>query len=258
MVVSLIKLARMDKKLFWISTAAVIISFFGGFLLANALNRSELNTLRAETERLKNSPNALPNNNAELSLSNEEIRQKIAEADKNPDNFDFQKNLGLALYRYAAMKQDAELLAEVARLLTRANQKDEKDYDVLIALGNSYFDIGYIKKDNENLKKSREFYQKALAQKPNDADVRTDLGLTYFLVNPPETDKALAEFNKSLQTNPKHEKTLQVTAQTFLSQNKTEEAEKYLTRLREVNPKNQFLPELELQLSQTKNGTPKQ
>ncbi len=228
---------------------AVIISFFGGFLLANALNRNELNTIRAEVERLKNST---PQDKSEVSLSDEEIRQKIAEADKNPENFNFQKNLGLALYRYATMKQDAQLLAEVARLLTRANQQDAKDYEVLITLGNCYFDIGYIKKDNENLTKAREFYQKALSQKPNDVDVRTDLGLTYFLVNPPETDKALAEFQKSLQTNPKHEKTLQVTAQALLSQKKVAEAANYLTRLREINPENQFLPELESQLSQQK------
>lgn len=239
----------MNKKVFWISLVAVIISFFGGFLLANALNRNELNTIRAEIERLKNST---PQDKSEVSLSDEEIRQKIAEADKNPENFNFQKNLGLALYRYATMKQDAQLLAEIARLLTRANQQDAKDYEVLITLGNCYFDIGYIKKDNENLTKAREFYQKALSQKPNDVDVRTDLGLTYFLVNPPETDKALAEFQKSLQTNPKHEKTLQVTAQALLSQKKVAEAANYLTRLREVNPENQFLPELESQLSQQK------
>ena len=239
----------MNKKVFWISLVAVIISFFGGFLLANALNRNELNTIRAEIERLKNSS---PQDKSEVSLSDEEIRQKIAEADKNPANFNFQKNLGLALYRYATMKQDAQLLAEIARLLTRANQQDAKDYEVLITLGNCYFDIGYIKKDNENLTKAREFYQKALSQKPNDVDVRTDLGLTYFLVNLPETDKALAEFQKSLQTNPKHEKTLQVTAQALLSQKKVAEAANYLTRLREVNPENQFLPELESQLSQQK------
>ncbi len=132
----------MDKKIFWISMAAVVVSFFGGFLLANALNRSELNTLRAEIERLKTSPNASSQNNSELSLSEEEIRRKIAEADKNPDNSNFQKNLGLALYRYAAMKQDADLLSEVTRLLTRANQKDKQDYDVLITLGNTYFALG--------------------------------------------------------------------------------------------------------------------
>ena len=239
----------MNKKVFWISLVAVIISFFGGFLLANALNRNELNTIRAEIERLKNST---PQDKSEVSLSDEEIRQKIAEADKNPENFNFQKNLGLALYRYATMKQDAQLLAEIARLLTRANQQDAKDYEVLITLGNCYFDIGYIKKDNENLTKAREFYQKALSQKPNDVNVRTDLGLTYFLVNPPETDKALAEFQKSLQTNLKHEKTLQVTAQALLSQKKVAEAANYLTRLREVNPENQFLPEFESQLSQQK------
>lgn len=248
----------MDKKLLWISITAVFISFCGGFLLANALNRSELNTLRAEAERLKNSSDSPPKNSAEQSLTDEEIRQKVAEADKNPDDLNFQKNLGLALYRYAAMRQDAGLLAEVIRLLTRAHQKDEKDYDVLTALGNSYFDIGYLKKEDENLKKSREFYQKALTQKPSDADVRTDLGLTYFLVSEPETEKAIAEFNKSLQTNPGHEKTLQAMAQVFLSLNKAEEAGKYLKRLREVNPKNQFLPELESRLTQAGGGAPKQ
>lgn len=248
----------MNKKVFWISIVAVIISFLGGFLLANALNRNELDTIRAEVERLKTAPKDSSQNNSEVSLSDEEIRQKIAEADKNPDNVSFQKNLGLALYRYAAMKQDADLLAEVARLLNRANQQDKPDYDILTTLGNTYFDIGYIKKDNENMTKAREFYQKALTQKPNDVDVRTDLGLTYFLVDPSETDKALAEFRQSLQTNAKHEKTLQVLAQALISQNKTAEAEKYLTRLKEVNPQNQFLPELEKQLSQTDNNTQNQ
>lgn len=248
----------MNKKVLWISIIAVIISFVGGFILANALNRNELNTIRAEVERLKTTPNDLRQNNSEVSLSNEEISQKIAEADKNPDNINFQKNLGLALYRYAAMKQDADLLAEVARLLTRANKTDKPDYDVLATLGNCYFDIGYIKKDNENLTKARDFYQKALTQKPNDVDVRTDLGLTYFLVDPPETDKALTEFQKSLQTNAKHEKTLQVMAQALISQNKTAEAETYLKQLKEVNPENQFLPELDTQLSKIKDGTPNQ
>ncbi len=248
----------MNKKLFWISPVAVLISFFGGFFLANALNKSELNTLRSEMERLKTAPNTPPQNNSEISLSDEEIRQKIAEADKNSDNFTFQKNLGLALYRYATTKQDDKLLSEVARLLTRANQQNKQDYEVLTTLGNCFFDIGYFKKDNENLIKAREIYQQALQQKPNDVDVRTDLGLTYFLVDPPETESALAEFQNSLQIDPKHEKALQVMAQTLLSQNKASEAEQYLKRLKEVNPENQFLPEIDSRLSQSKNSTSNQ
>jgi len=108
------------------------------------------------------------------------------------------------------------------------------------------------------LQKAREFYRTALEQRPDDADVRTDLGLTYFLTNPPENDVAIGEFQKSLQINPKHEKTLQATAQLLLSQNKTEEAEKYIVRLKDVNSNNQFLPELESQISQIKKNSQKQ
>lgn len=242
----------MSKKIFWISLVAVFVSFIGGFLLANALNKSELNSIRAENERLKTTTDDKRSTNSENSLSDEEIRSKIADADKNPEDIKFQKNLGIALYRYAASKQDADLLAEIIRLLVRVNQKDKNDYDVLVILGNSYFDIGYIKKENERFITAREFYRAALLQKPSDVDVRTDLGLTYFLINPPETDKALIEFQKSLESNPKHEKTLQVMAQALLSRRENPEAAKYLTRLRELNPENQFLPELEAQLSQQK------
>lgn len=245
----------MNGKSLLLSIVAIIVSFVGGFLVANALNRNDLASLRAENDRLKNAPTQTARNDSELSLSDEEVRQKIAEADANPTNFNFQKNLGLALYRYAAMKQDSKLLAEVGRLLNRAFENDSKDYDVIVTLGNIYFDIGYYDKNNQQFEKSREFYQKALEQKPNDADVRTDFGLTYFLVDPPDYDRAAAEFQKSLQANPKHEKTLQVLAQTFIKQNKPLEAEKFVARLKEVNANNQYLPELESQISTLKNNS---
>ncbi|MDQ3041303.1 MAG: hypothetical protein M3R11_02865 [Acidobacteriota bacterium] len=248
----------MNGKVFWLSIVAVIGSFVGGFLLANALNRNELNNLRAENERLKTTQNEQAQNQSGLALSDTEIREKIAEADRNPNNFAFQKKLGMALYRYAAMKQDAEMLSEVGRLLNRAFENNKQDYEVAATIGNIYFDIGYFKRDNSQFQKAREFYLIALDQRPNDADVRTDLGLTYFLVNPPEPEKAISEFQKSLQTNPKHEKTLQVMAQTLLSQNNLPETEKYLAKLKEVNSDNQFLVEMETRLTQIKDGSQKQ
>lgn len=247
----------MNQKVFWLSIIAIIISFFGGFLLANALNRNELSSLRAENERLKNSPNETIQNQSEFTLKDEEIRERIAEADRNPTDFAFQKNLGLALYRYAAMKQDAELLAKVRRLLERAYENNKQDYEVVVTLGNIYFDTGYFKKDNSEFQKAREFYSVALQQKPNDADVRTDFGLTFFLTNPPEYEKANIEFQKSLQINPNHEKTLQVLAQAFLNQNNVQEAEKHLLRLKNVNSNNQYLPELESRLSVIKGNLQK-
>lgn len=247
----------MNKKALAISVIAVLISFLGGFLLANALNKNELDRLRSEVEKLKNQENIQSQNSPEITLSDEELRDKIAEADQTPNNIRVQRNLGLALYRYALIKQDTELLNDVARLLTRSYEKDSDDFEVTTALGNVYFDIGYFKKTDENFEKAREFYYKALKQKPNDADVRTDLGLTWFLLNTPDNEKAIAEFQKSLQINPRHEKTLQFISQALLAQNKFEEAEKYILKLREVNGDNPGLADLEMRLEEGKSNLQK-
>lgn len=246
----------MKTKVLLLSITAILLSFVGGFLLANALNRTDINDLRAENERLKRNQKD-SNSNNENTLGDEEITQKIAEADQNPNNFAFQKGLGIALYRYAVVKQDSNLLENVARLLTRANRLDENDYDVIVSLANVNFDLALNRKDNQKFLKSRELYEKAIEKKPKDSDVRTDLGLTYFLTDPPETDKAIAEFQKTLQDNPKHEKTLQVLTQALLSQHKTREAEKYFNLLKQVNENNESLSDLSAKLAQTKNEAEK-
>ncbi|HEY0658584.1 MAG TPA: tetratricopeptide repeat protein [Pyrinomonadaceae bacterium] len=244
----------MKNKSFWISIIAVFISFAGGFILANAFNRNELDALRAENARLKNEPEKSEQNQSELALTEEEIRQRIAEADQNPADFSFQKNLGLALYRYAAMKQDSTMLAEVEKILKRAYVLNEKDYEVAVALGNLQFDLGYIEKKNEGFAEARKYYSKVLEQNPKDVNVRTDYGLTYFLQTPPETEKAIAEFQKSLQENPKHEKTLQFLTQSLLQVGNTTEAEIYLAKLREIKPNTPSLAEFQAQMTQNVNA----
>ena len=204
--------------------------------------------MQAENNRLKNVQDTAKQNDEELTLSDEEIHQKIAEADQNPNNISFQKNLGTALYNYASMKQNTDLLNEISRLLMRAYNDNPKDTDVVLTLGNTYFDIGYLKKDNENFLKAREYYQKALQQKPDDANIRRDYGLTYFFANPPETDKAIVEFQKSLTIDGKNEQTLQAMIQALLSQNKKADAEKYIEMLKQVDPNNQLLTEFNEQL----------
>ena len=252
----------MNKKVFWLSLIAVIISFIGGFLLANALNRKELENLRGEVGRLKNPSQSTVENNSEPSLSEEEIRQKIEEADKNPENIDYQKGLGMALYRYASMKQEPRWLKDIARLLSRVYEKNPKDYNAIISLGNIYFDIAETgagssvsdEEKNQALEKSREFYQKALEMNPNDAAIRTEMGMTYLLENPPKNDKAIGEFQKSLQISPKNEKALENMTRAFLNSGKTKEAEEFLGKLKEVHPQNSSIPDLDARLAQIKNS----
>jgi len=237
----------MNAKTVWIALVAALAGAAVGFVLANSINRSELSTLRAENERLKSATPTTGDSKNEL--TEEEISATIAQADSKPGDFDTQRNVGLAIYRYGAMKQDEKIVRNSVKILERATKLRPDDYDVILSLGNAYFDVGYFGKDNESLANARTFYGKALAAKPDNPDVMTDLGLTYFLQTPPDYENAVAEFKKSLDKNPKHEKALQYTVQALARQNKSGEASEYLDRLRAVNPKNQSIGELTSMLS---------
>ncbi len=217
-------------------------------MLANALNRNELNSLTAENERLKKTQADTAQNKTDSELSEAEIREKIAEAEKNPSNFRFQKDLGLGLYRYAMFRQDQTLLIEVAKLLQRAYDLNSDDYEVTVSLGNIYFDLGQINKDKKSNEKARNLYKKALDKNPKDINVRTDLGLTYLLSDSPQTGKAIEELEKSLEIDPKSERALQYVAQAHIKQGSIEKAEEYLAKLKEVNAQNKSIMDLENQI----------
>ena len=247
----------MNAKIFWISIIAIVISFLGGFYLANTLNRNELMAVRGENERLKKTQTDKPQTDSDTNLTDDEIRQKIAEADKNPNNFAFQRDLGLALFRYGAMKQDVNLISESSRLLQRAFNNNPKDYDVIVTLGNTFYDVAALKKDAANFIKAREYYRKALEQKADDADVRADYGSTFLFAEPADLDNAFSELQRSLQNDPKNERALKFITQTLLKQNKRPEAEKYFVRLKEVNPKAPDLNALNSELSSGNNSNQK-
>ena len=48
-----------------------------------------------------------------------------------------------------------------------------------------------------------------LRKKPDDVNVRTDLGLTFVFRDPPNYDRAIQEFKRSLEKDPNHIQTLQ-------------------------------------------------
>ncbi len=221
----------------------------GGFLIANSFNRSEMETLRQENERLKQTIADTEKAQAESTLSLDEIKARIAEADANPANLNFNRDLGLALYRYSAMKRDVPLLKETLRLLERVNSARPEDYDVLVALGNTHFDIGTFAGETERFPTARGIYDRAAAIKPDDANVRTDIALTYFLQRPAAYDQAAAEFERAIRSDPKNERALQFLVQTHWQSGKQAQAAEALAKLRAVNPANQVIPELESMLT---------
>ncbi len=73
--------------------------------------------------------------------------------------------------------------------------KDPKNLAAWAELGNLYF-------DTDQPKEAIEAYSRYLAIKPDNPDVRTDMGIMYRKLG--QFDKAIEEFTKTAQSDPKH------------------------------------------------------
>ena len=158
-------------------------------------------------------------------LTEEEIAATIARADQRPDDFATQRNIGVAIYRYGSIKQNARLYPAVDRLLDRAASTETRTITTSrSALGTRTSTSDLSTKTTMPLHSPGVITPRLSAAKPNDADVLVDLALTYYLQTPPDLDSSVNEFRKALAANPKHEKTLQFMIQALLKQNKAAEA----------------------------------
>lgn len=244
----------------------IAAGFAIGFAFANTVNRNEQDKLRVELTRLRAgattngdaSKNAAPASSAadasRETLTDEEIRAKIAQGDANPDDTEYQRNLGRGLYLYAMNFGKPELMTDVVRLLKRVHEADPKDDNAVILLGNAFFLMGQ-NGDATRFDEARVFYQKALELKPSDVYARTALGLTYYFDRPSDPARAIKEYRQSIAREPRHEMTLQGLAAALIATGELDEAQKRLDELQSVNGSNAELPNLRAQLAQKQNAS---
>jgi cytochrome c-type biogenesis protein CcmH/NrfG len=91
--------------------------------------------------------------------------------------------------------RDSIEVASQIQTLKEIIKKDPKNLPAWVELGNLYF-------DTDQPKEAIEAYSHYLAVKPDNPDVRTDIGIMYRKLG--QFDRALEEFRKAAQSDPKH------------------------------------------------------
>jgi len=91
--------------------------------------------------------------------------------------------------------RDSIEVASQIKTLREIVTKDPKNLPGWVELGNLYF-------DTDQPKEAIEAYSQYLAVKPDNPDVRTDMGIMYRKLG--QFDKAIEEFRKAAQSDPKH------------------------------------------------------
>ena len=158
----------------------------------------------------------------------------IERAGTEPQNFEAQMQAAAAHYRNRRFD-------EAIKLLVHANQLRPDSYEAVVALGNANFDAN-------RFEMAEKWYTAALAKNPKDINVRTDLGLTFLFREPQDVDRAIKEFRRALEIDPRHEQTLQNLIVALTKKGDFGAAETTLAKLQEVNPGNQSLTKLRTDL----------
>ncbi len=227
----------------------LIIGLVIGFFVANGINRREIAQQTAIPTDSVNAPFAHPQNQQTVSVKpNEaggggkatgarlpEVTETLDAAKNEPNNFDVQMKAG---DMYAKIQN----FNTAVEYYEKANAIKPDDYATVVKVGNTYF-------DGQQFEKAEKWYAQALAKKPEDVNVRTDLGITFVEREKPDLDRAVKEFQTSLQTDPKHEPSLYNLGIAYYKKGNLDEAKKVLTQLQTVNSGGQLAGKLDKILS---------
>ena len=233
----------MKKENIFAAIIGLAVGLAIGFFAANSINRNAISQTTA-TNSVPISPNAPPTNSSAAATAPNnggmmpDVQEKLDRAQNEPQNFAAQMNAG-------------DMYAQIGRydkafeFYQRGVALKPGDFQANVQLANAYF-------DNRQFENAEKYYAAALLINPNDVNARTDLGTTFVERQNPDYDRAVKEFQKVLEIDPKHEPTLYNLAVAYNRMNKGENAKETLDKLEQTNPNSQLLARLK-QLIAEKN-----
>lgn len=229
----------MNKNYFFFAAGGLIVGLVIGFFTANSINRNALNQQNL-VQSSQSQPNFPQQQSVSVKPSENGMMPQVAEtldaAKNQPDNFQAQTKAG-------DMYSQIQKFDKAAEFYEKAHQINPNDYDTIVKIGNSYFDL-------RQFEDAEKWYVQALEKNPGDLNVRTDLGTTFVERKNPDFDRAIKEFQTSLQKNPRHEPTLYNLGIAYFKKGNMEEAQKTLQQFESINPQSELLDRLKQTISQ--------
>lgn len=241
----------MTKNILY-SLSGLLLGSILGFFIANFGGRSRLaasmTTASAENSSTRslnhsNEGGQLPPGHPSInstgdaggaSSTSAQAQEAMDEADRNPQDF-------TAQIRAAAIFFQLVSYDKATLYLNRSLALKPDDPDALTGMGQTKFETG-------DYTSAATYFEKVLAQHPNDADLRADLANTYAKRTPPDYERALAEYRKALEIDPKNESALEGVANSALRKGDKATARDAVDKLAAVNPSNPALSSLRSQL----------
>jgi tetratricopeptide (TPR) repeat protein len=214
----------------------LIVGLGVGFFAANSINRNAAkNVSVAQGDVSIPMKGAMPNAPAAQGGMQPIVAEALEKAKNEPDNFEAQMSAGEMYAQIGSLEKAKEYYDKGASLAP-------KDSDGYVKVAAAFFDI-------KQYESASQFYRKALDLNPKDINARTDLGTTYIEGPNHDIDKGIAEYEQSLQIDPKHEPTLYMLGIAYIRKGDTEGAKKILGQLETANSASPLVAKLKESIS---------
>jgi tetratricopeptide (TPR) repeat protein len=225
----------MNKENFLFLGIGLLAGLIVGFVFANSVNQQAVATGPGGAADMRANSNIPPGHpeipaGASLASMQTNLQPAIDKGKASPNDYSAQMAAGQAAYQM-------EKFPEAIAFFAAANKLKPDEREPMVNLGNANFDAS-------NYDEAEKWYTAALAKKSDDVNVRTDLGLTFVFREPPNYDRAIQEFNKSLQTNPAHVQTLQNLTVAYTKKGDGAQARATLAKLESADPTNVAISKL--------------
>jgi tetratricopeptide (TPR) repeat protein len=224
----------MNKENILFGVVGLLAGLIIGFMFANSVNQTGATSVATDLKLNSNMPPGHPDIGATGTGSpgvvTPETQAAIDKATQAPDDFDAQLRAAEAVYQIGRFD-------EAVTFLKAANKLKPDDREVIVHLGNANF-------DGDKYEEAEKWYMAALSKKADDVNIRTDLGLTFVFRDPPNYDRAIIEFNRSLETDPNHVQTLQNLTVAYTKKREAAKANATLAKLEGIDPKNSAIAKL--------------
>ncbi|HEY9403537.1 MAG TPA: tetratricopeptide repeat protein [Pyrinomonadaceae bacterium] len=218
----------MNRENLLFSIIGVGFGLFFGFGFASWANMRAAATLVGDGRAVQS---ALPSNGVADQQRLETAAQAAVKAARE-NSSDYEAQMQAARASFQTNRFD-----DVLEFLLRANTLKPEELEPVVALGNINYDAG-------NFTAAEKWYTAALTRTPDDISVRMDLGMTFLLRNPPDHERAVAEFRRALEIDPRHEPTLQNMVVALTRKGDKTEARATLAKLESLYPANPALSQL--------------
>lgn len=222
----------MSKENTLFTIIGVLLGFIVGFLFANSVNqRAATPQQTALSDTTISQPQTSASDHPEASSGGgsdqvggmmPDVQAKIQRAKDEPDSFQAQIEAAELYYQIKRFDRAIELLL-------RANQLRPENYEIVLNLGNANLEA-------KRFTEAERWYTTASIKKPDDIKARTGLGLSFLLRQPSDPDRAITEFRRSLEIDPRHEQTVSALIDAFLQKRDAVGAQQTLELLEQVNP----------------------